>query len=90
MFCYRGLSFILSQSILFSLLLSRGKVALDGPNSKYIILDPAVVSPAALPEHLRAAGEFKGTIKEVELADAVTFRVVMTTGKLFEAKVRRV
>ena len=46
------------------------------------------MSPAALPDHLRAAGEFKGTIKDVELADAVTFRVVMTTGKLFEAKVR--
>ena len=78
--------FIQSDFLLF--LLTRGKTSLDAANSKFLLLDSAVSSPAALPAHLQPLGEFKGSCRDVELSDSVTFRLILTTGKLFEAKVR--
>lgn len=61
---------------------------MDAASSKFLLLDSAASSPAALPAHLQPLGEFKGTCRDVELSDSVTFRLILTTGKLFEAKVR--
>lgn len=78
-----------NSSLHLCLSLTRGKVALDVASSKFLLLDSAASSPAALPAHLRPLGEFKGTCRDVELADSVTFRLILTTGKLFEAKVSK-